>query len=428
MALNFETLYDLYNSNNLVIITGSELLRMKKEDLSFEQKAIGQITRQPYDKAKSPKTYSELAIRDPNVDSNRLIGIYNNFQKQDIFDVNLLQLIADLPNVNLFINTSFDVKLEQLLGDNTEAIVWNHRVKEPVYLNLGNGKKKVFYLFGNIRQGISIYEEEQTDCLVSLASLNERNNSRTQDRYSFLEYLKDKTLVFIGNNFPDWFMRLLIRTLYNAPVTVQPNKAYIINDKSAGIPFERYFFDKFKIELIHDFPIENFLKDLHNFIREKETFDNWYKPRKVFISYDRDNSDHGTQLKTRLNAKHIDAFFDVEDMGAAEHEKKIVSLLQAPETCLFVSLLSGTLAAKTENDSYVKRVEWSTASARFNANDYLAKVGQKPSPFLVMPIAVDDFKVYTDKLPAFITRNNIHSFDLDRICDLIEDEIQKIVL
>ena len=428
MAVNFATLYDLYNSNNLVIIVGSELLRMKNEDKSFEQKVIEQITGKAYDSELAPKTYADLAIKMPDVDSNRLIGIYNNFNRQDNFDTNLLQLIADLPNVNLFISTAFNTILEKLLGDNTEAIVWNHKIKEPVYLNLQNGKRKIFYLFGNIQQGISVFEEEQIDCLMSLATYNERNTSKTQDRYSFLEYLKDKTLVFIGNNFPDWFMRLIIRTLYNAPVTIQPNKAYIINDKSTALNFDKYFFEKFKIELIHEFPIENFLQDLHHHIRENETFDNRYKPKKVFISYDRTDSAYVIKLKERLNIKHIDAFFDVEDMGAAEHEKKITSLLQARETCILVTVLSAALMAKSEMESYVKRVEWSTAAARYGANDYLSKVGQVSSPFIVMPIAVDDFKSYTDKLPPFISKNNIHSFNLDIFCDLVEEEIQKIIL
>jgi SIR2-like domain/TIR domain len=428
MAVNFDTLYDLYNSNNLVIIVGSELLRIRNENMTFEQKVIEQITRHPYNVATGPKTYSDLAIKEPDVDSNRLIGIYNNFQRQDNFDTALIQLVADLPNVNLFVSTAFNAILEQLLGENAEAIVWNHKIKEPIYLNLQNGKRKLLYLFGNIPQGISVFEEEQIDCLMSLATYNERNNSKTQDRYSFLEYLKDKTLVFIGNNFPDWFMRLIIRTLYNAPVTIQPNKAYIINDKRAGLNFEKYFFEKFRIELIHEFPIENFLNELHHHIRKNETFDNRYKPKKVFISYDRTDSEFGLQLKRSLNIKHIDAFFDVEDMGANEHEKKITSLLQARETCIFVTVLSAALMAKTENDSYVKRVEWSTASARYSANDYLGKVGQAFSPFIVMPIAVDDFENYTDKLPPFISKNNIHPSNLENFCDLIEDEIQKTIL
>ncbi len=428
MAANFDTLYDLYNSNNLVVIVGSELLRIRNEDLSFEQKVIEQITHESYSKSSSPKTYSDLAIKQPDVESNRLIGIYNSFQRQKNFDISMIQLLADLPGVNLFISTAFDTKLEELLGGDTEAIVWNHKIKEPIYLNLQNGKRKVFYLFGNIRQGISVFEEEQIDCLMSLATYNERNTSKTQDRYSFLEYLKDKTLIFVGNNFPDWFMRLMIRTLYNAPVTVQSNKAYIINDKSAALSFQRYFFDKFKIELVHDFPIENFLNDLHNYIREKETFDNWYKPKKVFISYDRVDGEAANQLKKCLNTKHIDAFFDVDDMGAAEHEKKITSLLQARETCIFVSTLSDILMAKTDNDSYVKRVEWATASARYNANDYLNKVGQVSSPFVVMPVAVDNYNGYIDKLPSFISKNNILPFDVENVCNLIEDEIKKIIL
>lgn len=431
MPVDFNSLYDLYNSNNLVMIIGSEILHIENQNgLTFEQKAIQKITDKSYQEC--PKTFSDLAIKFPNINlsSNKLIGIYNSFHDPNIFDTNLIQLIADLPKVNLFIQTSFDTKLKEQLGNNVETIVWNHKVKEPFHLNLTNGKKKVFYLFGDTSEGISIFEEEQIDCLLNLSIYNEINKSRTSDRYSFLEYLKDKTLVFIGNNFTDWFMRLMIRTLYNSPITSQPDKAYIVNDNSIGLTFERYFFDKFKIELIHESPIEDFLNKLHNTIRAKQTFDNWYEPKKVFISYDRTDSQYANELKECLNRKHIDAFLDTYDMGIAEHERKIISLIRAEETCIFVCVISKIIALKEEegsNKSYAKRIEWKTAKGRFDANNYLSNGGENSlPPFFIIPTSIDDFQEYKHLLPEFITKNNILPFKLKQLCDLIEEEIKNI--
>lgn len=432
--LDFNSLYDIYNAESLVMIVGSEVLHMTNQQgfanhvgtKTFEQQAIESITNQPYQGG--PKTFSELAISFPStniISSNRLRGVYRRFRPES-FDLNLVQLIADLPNIRLFIQTSFDTKLEEQLGADVEAKVWNHEMKAPLYLDLTNGKKKLVYLFGNVNEGISVFEEEQIDCLLNLSVYNEINKNKTPDRYSLLEFLKDKTLVFVGNNFSDWFMRLMIRTLYNAPITLQPDKAYIVNDSSRGLPFQRYFYDKFKIELIHDFPVEHFLNNLHRTIREKESFDNWYKPRRVFISYDRTDKRRADELKKCLNRKHIDAFLDTADMKIAEHEEKIKKFIQAPQTCIFVCLLSPVLLEKEEDASYVKRIEWKTASARFFVNRYLDETSGEDShpPFAVVSARIDDFNADKILFPKFISENNIIPYDLAVLCDLIEEEVK----
>jgi hypothetical protein len=415
--ISFDTLYDIYNSGNLVIIVGSETLKVR-DCLTLEQAIIERITKNKFVPGSSPRSYSELAVEYPNVTTNVLTGKYNEFKST--LDKRLLNTIAGFSKVNLFIQTTFDTELEEMFGDRAEPLIWNHEKKDPLYLNQQNEKKKIIYLYGNINEEISIFEEEQIEALFSIVISNERNKSTGKDRYSFLEFLTKKTLVFIGNNFSDAIMRLMIRTLYNAPVTAKNFKAYIVNDQQAGIEYKKYFYKKFNIELIHEYPIANFLNDFRQKIREKEGFNNKYEPLTVFISYDHDSStDIARELVRRLNDKNIAAFFD-ESMGITEHEQKIADSITNKNTLIFVCFISQTLAKKTAEQSYTKRVEWRNAEDRYNVNEYLQRTKQKADPFTVIPVACDDFKQYVDELPAYIRKQSIQKCTLDDLADNIE--------
>lgn len=435
-----KSLYFDYNAGKLVLILGSDLLRTNiPENSTFEQEAIKSIVELIGNNTElangiKSKTFSDLAIEFPEsiISTNRINGIYKGFS-DNAFDTSLIKLIANLPKIKMFIQTSFDTKLKEELQkisdenpkhENAETIVWNHKSNRPVYID--TTKRYIFHLFGNINEGVSVFEDEQIDCLINLSVSNEANKSTIEDHYSFLEYLKDKTLVFLGNNFPDWFMRLMIRTLYNSPITYQEGKAYIVNNSERGLSYEKYFFDKFNIQLIHEFPIEKFLTDLQETILVKEGFQNFYKPKKVFISYYSGNAEYAKDLKDCLNLKHIDAFLDAQNMGIAEHEKKIEAFIRAKETCIFVCILSKELIEKEEKDSYVKRIEWKIAEGRYMANKFLSKNedGVVYPPFIIVPVAIDKFDTYRDLLPEFITANSI--IPIEKACKLIEDTIKNI--
>ncbi len=420
--VDYQSLYDIYRANGLVIIFGSELLRIDGEDQTFEQKVIARVSGQ-YSAETGPQSYSDLAVKYPDVNSGRVTGIYSNLRQR--LDVKLLQLLADLPNIRLFISTCYDPMLEQIFGARAQPMIWNHEKTESPYLDTQDKTvRKIFYLFGRMDEEVggtlSLCEEEQVECLFRLTAYNAVNKNTTPERYSLLEYLTDKTLVFVGNNFPDWEMRILIRTLYNAPLIAKPSKAYIVNDQSARISYEKYFFEKFKIRLIHDYPIEEFLTNLHDTIRRNEEFDDWYKPKTVFISYDRRDKNCAECLKRGLNDLHVNAFLDVEDMGIAEHREKIRLMIDDPTTVIFVCVLSADLVARPIGESYTKDLEWTGAQTRWEIKKNVDKQSKIPQPFYVVPVAVDDYRPYLNELPAFIRDNNIHDCAENDLCMAIQ--------
>ena len=193
--MDIKSFYHIYNAEQLVFIVGSEVLRMKDmprqpvknngalpTNKTFEETAIETITGVPY--ANGPKTFSSIAIDLPNknISSNRLIGIYRSFQKPE-FDSSLIDIIANLSKANVIIQTSFDPLLKQALGNNLDTYVWNNKSEKQVYLDLTNKKRKLLYLFGDTFKGISLFEEEQVDCLLNLSTSNEKGKSTSPSRH-----------------------------------------------------------------------------------------------------------------------------------------------------------------------------------------------------------------------------------------------------
>ncbi|MEJ7740117.1 MAG: toll/interleukin-1 receptor domain-containing protein [Chitinophagaceae bacterium] len=439
MPVNYTNLSNYYNAKQLIPIIGNEILKIKKgidengQDrlLTFEEYFIEEYTDLTFGSDQCPKTISELALRKPDLNSSDIIAIYRAIPA-DRFDLNLLKKLAGLNKFEFFISTTYDGKLEEVIEKegkvNTETIFWNHEKKEPLYINFENNARKMIYLFGGIADAyiteeISFSDEDKLECLFNLSLYNSINPSRNTDKFSFLEYLRNKILLFVGNNFQDLFMRFLIRTLYNSPYKNNKSKAYIINDQKAKLGFEKYFFDKYGIQIIHDSPIGEVINTLYDTIQGDQEFKERYK-YKVFISYDREDAACAEKINTGLRNRGINSWLDTRDLGIATHRDEIRKVIESTDTRIFISILSRKLADKSNDESYVKSFEWKIADNRYRANEFMRGRGDKVEDFIVVPIAVDDFQHYIQKLPQLIEKDNIQRCNDPGLLDDIEDKIQ----
>jgi hypothetical protein len=351
-------------------------------------------------------------------------AIYEGLRESDI-DSSMITQLSLLKKFKLFITTSCDRKLEDLLGDKAEALVRNHTVNTPLQLNFSNNKQKIVYLFGRIRKefepdtSISFSDVDQIECVYNLSLTNTKNSSI--DNYSFLEYLKGKTLLFIGNNFQDWFIRFAIRILSNAPYNNIIRKVYIINDSNRKLNFEEFFFRRFEIQLVHDSPIQDFITNLCNVIHQDEQVKLRFGNKQVFISYDRDDAQQATALYNQLRNRGVNAWLDTSDLGPGEHKEEIRKYIQSTHTAIFICLLSKTLMDKADADSYVKYHEWKIAESRTNANKFMKERGDVIEEFTILPVAIDDFTEYVNKLPDFIKNNTIYKADDLNLLPFVEN-------
>jgi hypothetical protein len=440
MPLDYPTLATFYQTKQLIPILGNELLKIENGVLdngdkrwqSFEQYLIEDKMGAAAGQPDYPSTYSELANQRPSIGTSDFIATYQQIGSAR-FDTGVLQKIADLPKFDFVINTTYDTKLEELMRANferygaekylpPEAIYWNHEKKDPLVFNQTNRTRKIVYLFGCVDtkptyEEIAFSDEDRIECLFNIVQQS-KNPSILLESFSLLEFLRGKKLLFIGNNFPDWFMRFLIRTLYNSPYRNNPSKAYIINDERTNVGFEDYFFKKYDIQITHDSPITNVIENLFTAIRSKETFKQKYNSS-VFISYDRVNKEEASQLRNKLETKGIKTWLDERDLGIVAHQSEIKNTIGSNDTRVFLALLSSTLVQKTEAQSYTKRIEWRTADSRKYLNGLDINKG-KMDPFYIVPVAIDDYKTYVAQLPEFISEINIKSLTDPTLTDDIE--------
>jgi len=426
----FNTLLNQYRSGNLIPIIGDRLLKINTLDnrkLSLEEYIIENITMSKYDSKRSPKNLDALTLDHPNLslDDNDIVGIYNNILPHQ-FDTTLLKLLALPKGFGFYILTSHDRKLEELLSARCEAIVWNHEKKDPLYLDIDSNLKKIVYLFGCIKRTYEPYEsfsftdEDRMEALFSLSQTGNIPGRVNKMQYSFLEFLRGKTLLFIGNSFDDWLMRFMIRTLHNKPYHNNPNKTYIINNNVRNDDYYDYYFKKYKIKIIHQYPIEKFVSEFFKVIQDSEAFVDRFNNKKVFISYDRRNTNDAMSIYSQLRRKGINAWLDTRNLQLGEFDPVIREEIQSPKTCIFLCVLSRTLFETPTTESYVKDVEWRSAENRYRFNDISRRNGQKVEEFTILPVAVDDAEEYCSDLPEFIRVNNIYNLNGESLYEDIE--------
>jgi hypothetical protein len=436
MPINYTNLSNLYNAKQLIPIIGNELLKIKKGSdrlLTFEEYFIEAYTGLNYSDDQCPQTISELALLKPELNSSDIIAIYESIPRER-FDFTLLDKLVLLDKFDFFISTTYDQTLRELINEKrdvkAETIFWNHEKREPLYINFTNNASKIIHLFGGINnefenEDISFADEDKLECLFNLSLFNANNPNRSLDKFSFLQYLRGKVLLFIGNNFQDLFMRLLIRTLYNSPYRNNKSKAYIVNDNKARLGFEKYFFEKYGIQIIHDSPIDDVINNLFNTIQGEQAFRQRYS-HTLFISYDRTDVGCAETISKGLRNRGINAWLDTRDLGIATHREEIKRIIESIGTRIFVALLSKTLLAKQMAESYVKSLEWKIAENRRRANEFLKGRGDKIEEFVIIPIAVDDYNEYLDELPDFIEKENILCCTDPALLQKIEDKLKSL--
>lgn len=425
---DYNNLLYQYRSGNLIPVLGSDLFKIKTPQgtlLSLEEHFMLTLEKDGVGAEDEADNFNEFSFK--HIDLENLVDfIYSEIDDKDR-DTHLITQLAGLDGFKLFLTTGYDRTLEELLGDTVETHIWNHAVNTPVQLNLTNGKKKIVYLFGRIRKmdepnnSISFNDVDRMESLYNLVLTNTKSNSR--ENYSLLEYLRGKTLLFIGNNFQDWFIRFAIRILCNAPYNNIKRRVYIIDDVNRKLNFEKFFFTRFEIKLIYDHPISEFINKLTNTIRDAEKERVAFDQNQVFISYDRDDTAGADTLYQMLRNNRINTWLDRPDLQAGDHKEEIDR--QIVTTSVFITLLSKGLVEKPEAESYVKYHEWKTAEERFKANKYLERTRTAYKPFTILPIAIDDFNGYIDRLPEFIKANNIYSLTRPDLLQQIEQVLNQ---
>jgi hypothetical protein len=305
-----------------------------------------------------------------------------------------LRLLGEVRDFPLIISTSIDGLLAASLRDARERTPGIFAGNLGTFTDLSRNwlqgpKPTVYQLFGQIgaTPGFALTEEDELEFLAQLQSDARRPEC-------LFDELRTRHLLIIGAQFPDGFMRLLLRTLRGARLSddtgtvialVAPDTAH----NPALVPFLRAVNPRTWIYEEGD--ALSFVRELRRRWHAARD-DQWstrsvgdsaptepddMPPGSVFISYARADRTAAERLAATLDAEGLDVWFDRNDPpGGERYAAKIRQHIQQCD--LFIPLLSR--AALAQPDGFF-REEWQWATERTESTE--------GGTHFVVPVSVD---------------------------------------
>lgn len=324
-----------------------------------------------------------------------------------------LRALARIRHFNLFVTTTFDDLLERALNEErfdgqprTEVVCFapnNVPADQTIDDALSSGRPVILQFFGNYKTPgqFAITEADMVEYVHCL----EANQKKR-----LIAELYDRTVLLLGNSFPDWLTRILLRLVRNQPLDHSDQKpVYVADGQVTTDPRLIFFLRNFvtNTEVIEQSSAE-FVTELGR--RWSEQFggaaaeaspvtpakDRPMPKNAVFISYCRSDSTGKTTadaqaafaIRDGLEARGVEVWLDRDQLrGGDEYERKIKRYIETAS--LFIPLISETTDAR---EMSFFRKEWSWAIQRlpyFTGSD---------RPFLV-PVLIGPANWRPTKVP-----------------------------
>jgi hypothetical protein len=418
-AAKWETLIDQIVEGNVIPVIGSDILM---DGVNIEQYLIKQLAKS-CGITTNPSNFSELLYDEKFKNRENIYFWLNSFCNNNAGKLRPSSLLKRLLSIKQFpfvITTSFFPIVENAMKE-----IWGERtVKSMVFSNnpattrqkgVGDivsendiSSPTVYYMFGKVCNSAHRFVVTDTD-MLSFCSAWLSGECRPPVLSSVL---KDKYLLVLGNNYPDWLFRFI---WYSMNVT---------NDSKAP-------FSKIQGMMVNECADDNlikFLNRLDTFTQkdplyvidtierklaerkdeiEAHRFDKPAKDCDVFISYSRTDSKVAEMLYDALTAKGLSVWYDKTNISTgADWMEAIERAIDSSR--LFVPILSKNLESEG-NDYHVYRKEWKIADRRaegFNRE-------------FVIPLAGSTIDFYSLDLPKSFKAANAARYDED--CPVLTD-------
>jgi hypothetical protein len=310
-----------------------------------------------------------------------------------------LRQLAEITDFALYVNTTFD----SLLFDTLNQVRYGRQVgieqvtywyKEPADFKESlaalhrDNRALVFHLLGQACANPNSYVLTEEDLLEFVYALQSVSHSPK----NLLGELATHNLLFIGEVFPDWLKRLVLRTTKGARLSgIQDTSVFADSrtPKEEGLKtFLRHFSGHTWI--YSDGPIE-FVAQLHRRWRERNPGSplqatvpfvppaREMPPEVIFLSYNRENKDAVIRLKSCLEKAGLPVWFDLEQLEIGENwPNRIAGNIKS--CLLFMPVMSRVTSAERRDVFF--RVEWNQAvkkREKFHQDEVF-----------ILPVVVDD--------------------------------------
>lgn len=310
-----------------------------------------------------------------------------------------LRQLAEITDFALYVNTTFDTLLFDTLNQvrygrvvGIEQITYWY--KEPAdfkeslaALQRGN-RAAVFHLLGQACANPNSYVLTEEDLLEFVYALQSVSHSPK----NLLAELATHNLLFIGEVFPDWLKRLMLRTSKGSRLSGIQDTSVFADTRTAGEEGLKTFLHHFSGHtwIYADGPVE-FVSQLHRRWRERNPGSpvqatvpfvppaREMPPEVIFLSYNRENKEAVIHIKNRLEKAGLPVWYDLDQLEIGENwPSRIAGNVKG--CLLFLPVMSKITAAERRDVFF--RVEWNQAikkRERFHADEVF-----------VLPIVVDD--------------------------------------
>lgn len=381
---------------------GRELMKLK-DDISYPDQGIG-----------------EIVLADREIAST-IKYLYGQISEEEFY-TEPLEKLAEITDFNFYISTTADDLLVKAIRkvrhyDDNEINVINYSL-QPKSPTSFEPKVTVFNLLGTLDdlKHSALDEEQMLEHFFSIAWREYDNHPQAED---FIRNVKDKTLLFIGCDFPDWLMRFVIRILSNRRIKDDTFKDHIVINTKKERRKLKNFLDQCEKNVVpiteeQANNVEAFVQLLHDKWKGKGG-EPLPSQKTVFLSYYHEDKKEAVTLKNALEKEGIAVWFDEEHLRAGEHEERIWDAIDGCN--IFIPLISSKCLEAAK--SYAREFEWKNA-------DLIYKYKKRSEqPLTVIPCAVGKIDRGDKRIPGFMRASAI--FDLKTGQDRIVTEVKNLL-
>lgn len=430
--MKWEPLTDSLIAGNIIPVIGNDLIQVKHDDTFIPlHRYISQKLTQKLNIQYTGQGIGDLDLACPNENVlNSAKNILNNIDKESLH-LDLLEKLTEVDTFNFFISTTLDGLLVKTLCKSRslnpfQVKVIDYSLKNQLRLTSKKGNDPLVTVFNvlggfeNINEA-ACDDEKMLEHFFSLANKNHINRKLVCD---LLDKINGKILLFIGCDFPDWFMRFIIRIISNERYSERQFSDYIVWDTvdkdSEGYKFlSRFKKNIFPPEGCSQGNVERFIRELHEkWLDAQKNLPIHYEGT-VFLSYNSPDAAVAKRLKKILRAEGIrHVWFDKEDLKIGKHEPQIREEIRNCK--VFIPLISNhALSVSPTNESYFRDKEWKYIEGRLEYDE------NKERNFLLFPIVIDDTAHNDSRIPKFMRDFVIRHFpqEQERIVVDIKKEL-----
>lgn len=254
-------------------------------------------------------------------------------------------------------------------------------------------KPTVYYMFGRVCRQKERYVVNDSDMLSFCRSWLSNAPS------TLVSVLKNKYLLFLGNNYSDWLCRFI---WYSMKTELQTEPKGMVVNPDANESLLQFMK---RIDAFTQKDPKSVIEKIEQLVTEREKSQEKIKYQKpdlntdVFISYSRRDSVVVEKLYEELTAKGLRVWYDKENLGIGDKFMEEIKFA-IKKTRVFVPVLSHVIEEE-KNQSHPYRTEWDTAM----------EVASTYGRNFILPICEKDFDFDKSNIPEKLQQHNADTFE-----------------